>query len=102
MKVKLKRTGQKPVQTIEIKGDFIRLDALLKFSGLTATGGEAKELILDSQITVNGDICIQRGKKIRPGDIVEYKQSRLTVVVSETHQTPANQTGSESITTNKA
>ena len=87
MKVKPKRVVRSPAQsieTLEIKGEFIRLDALLKFSGTAATGGEAKELILEGLITVNGETCTQRGKKIRPGDRVVYRQTVLKVVLSET------------------
>ena len=83
MKVKLRRAGKKPVKTVDITGDFIRLDALLKFSGMTATGGEAKELILQGLVTVNGEICTQRGKKIRPGDGVMLMDTLINVAVSE-------------------
>ena len=55
-------------QTVKIQTEFIKLEALLKFSGLAETGGHAKELILDGQVTVNGEVCTQRGKKLRKGD----------------------------------
>ena len=55
-------------RTIPIETEFIKLEALLKFSGLAETGGHAKELILDGQVTVNGEVCTQRGKKLRKGD----------------------------------
>lgn len=54
----------------EIKTEFIKLDSLLKFSGLTDTGGFAKELIQEGKVKVNGEVCTMRGKKIRSGDEV--------------------------------
>ena len=55
---------------IVIKTPFIKLDALLKFADFVGTGGEAKMLIQDGQVSVNGEICEMRGKKIYPGDRV--------------------------------
>lgn len=57
---------------IKISTEFIKLDQLLKFTGEVETGGQAKELILDGQVKVNGKVEIQRGKKIFPGDKVEF------------------------------
>lgn len=56
---------------IKIDTEFIKLDSLLKYASIVQTGGEAKDLILDEQVKLNGEIIIQRGKKIRPGDVVE-------------------------------
>ncbi len=56
---------------IKIDTEFIKLDSLLKYASIVQTGGEAKDLILDEQVKLNGEIITQRGKKIRPGDIVE-------------------------------
>ena len=53
-----------------IKTEFIKLDQLLKFSGLCDTGGFAKELIQQGEVKVNGEVCTMRGKKIRSGDTV--------------------------------
>lgn len=55
---------------IKINTEFIKLDALLKFASLVSSGGEAKMLIQDGQVFVNGEICTMRGKKIRPKDTV--------------------------------
>lgn len=57
-------------EIIDITTEFIRLDALLKFTAAVESGGEAKLLIQDGQIKVNGEVCTQRGKKIREGDTV--------------------------------
>ncbi|HCO61955.1 MAG TPA: RNA-binding S4 domain-containing protein [Clostridiales bacterium] len=56
---------------IAITTEFIKLDALLKFANVAATGGEAKAIIQDGQVQVNHQVCTMRGKKIRPGDRVE-------------------------------
>ncbi|MEG1074617.1 MAG: RNA-binding S4 domain-containing protein [Ruthenibacterium sp.] len=65
--------------TITIHTEFIKLEALLKFAGLCGTGGEAKNVILDELVTVNGEICTMRGKKIHAGDIVTYQNEKLEV-----------------------
>lgn len=57
--------------TITITTEYIKLQDLLKLAAVTATGGEAKLLIQEGQVLVNGEVCTQRGKKIRPGDDVE-------------------------------
>ncbi len=67
------------METIAITTEFIRLQDLLKLAGLTATGGEAKMLVQDGQAAVNGQICTQRGKKIRPGDVVRFQGRELQV-----------------------
>lgn len=56
---------------IKIKSDFIKLDQLLKFSGIVQTGGHAKFLIKNGDVKVNEEIVFQRGKKINKGDIIE-------------------------------
>ena len=56
---------------IKITTEFIKLDSLLKFANVAATGGEAKAVIQDGEVLVNGQVCTMRGKKIRAGDRVE-------------------------------
>ncbi len=55
---------------IKITTEFIKLDSLLKFSGLAETGSDAKEFIKDGRIVVGDEVCTMRGKKIRSGDRV--------------------------------
>ena len=64
---------------VKIKTEFIKLDQLLKFAGLCDTGGFAKELVQQGQVKVNGEVCTMRGKKIRPGDVVEVDKFRVEV-----------------------
>ena len=67
------------METIAIHTEFIKLQDLLKFAGATDTGGKAKNLIQDGQVSVNGEVCLQRGKKLRPGDVVSLNGRELTV-----------------------
>ena len=55
-------------RTISIDTEYIKLDSLLKLAGAVSTGGEAKLLIQDGRVAVNGETCTRRGKKLRPGD----------------------------------
>lgn len=64
---------------IKIKTEYIKLQDLLKFAGAVDTGGEAKIRVLDGEVTVNGEVCTMRGKKIRPGDIVRFAGKELSV-----------------------
>ena len=52
---------------------------LLKFAAAVETGGEAKLVIQEGDVTVNGEVCTMRGKKIRPGDVVSFNGQMLTV-----------------------
>ena len=68
---------------IEITTEFIKLDQLLKFSAVAENGGMAKAMILDGIISVNGEICLMRGKKIRKGDVVlaEFEDGEIEITV---------------------
>lgn len=79
MKVKVKKKSKVDSEIVEISGDFIRLDALLKFSSIAETGGDAKMMVQDGLISVNEEVCTQRGKKIRPGDSVRLGKTKLVV-----------------------
>lgn len=71
---------QKERRKIEIIGEYIRLDALLKLAGAVMTGGHAKMIIQEGEIKVNGEVCTARGKKIRPGDEVLFENVIYEVV----------------------
>ena len=66
-------------RTVSISTEFIKLDALLKFAGLCDTGGETKERIQNGEASVNGEVCTMRGKKLRPGDVVELSGVRVSI-----------------------
>ena len=59
------------MEMITITTEYIKLQDLLKLAAITATGGEAKLLIQDGEVLVNGEVGTMRGKKLRPGDVVE-------------------------------
>lgn len=64
---------------IIITTEFIKLDSLLKFASLVGSGGEAKALIQDGRVFVNGEVCTMRGRKIRPGDTVSLDGQEVSV-----------------------
>ena len=68
------------MKEILIKGEFIKLSAFLKFSGLISTGGNAKTEIENGKISINNEVCYIRGKKLRNGDIVTYNNTSVKVV----------------------
>jgi len=67
------------MEQLPISTEFIKLDAALKFANLVGSGGEAKNLILDGYVLVNGEICTMRGKKLRPGDILELAGNKIEI-----------------------
>lgn len=64
---------------VAITTEFIKQDSFLKLAGLCQTGGEAKMLVLDGGVLVNGTVCTMRGKKLRPGDTVSLLEDDKTV-----------------------
>ena len=66
---------------IKITTEFIKLDSLLKFASLVNSGGEAKQLIQNGEVLVNGEVCTMRGKKIRPGDKVQIDEIKTELVI---------------------
>lgn len=68
------------MEKIAISTEFIKLDALLKFAALVGTGGEAKYVISEGMVFVNGEVCTMRGKKIRPGDRVKFSDFEIEVI----------------------
>ena len=69
------------MEKIVINEEYIRLDNLMKFSGLCNSGGRAKYLIQNGEVKLNGEICTMRGKKIRDKDKVEYMDRIIEVTV---------------------
>ena len=67
------------MKEVNISTEFIKLDQLMKYAEIVQTGGEAKMLIAQELVIVNGEICTQRGKKIRPGDQVEFDGEIYTI-----------------------
>jgi len=67
------------VQEIEIRGEMIRLGQLLKLSNLAGSGADARDLLLGSAVTVNGEIETRRGRQLRRGDVVAIGDEALRV-----------------------
>ncbi len=67
------------MRDIEIKTEFIKLDALLKFAACVSSGGEAKTAVEEGLVSVNGEVCTMRGKKLRPGDTVIFAGEELKI-----------------------
>lgn len=65
---------------INISTEFIKLDAFLKWAGVVSLGSEAKIIIQDGSVLVNGEICTQRGKKLRFGDVVSIGNESFKIV----------------------
>lgn len=78
MRIKVKVAEKKKVSK-QIDTDFIKLDSFLKMCDAVQTGGHAKMVIQGEEVRVNGEICTQRGKKIRKGDSVEFENIIYTV-----------------------
>lgn len=72
------------MEYIRINEEYIRLDNLMKFSGLCNSGGRAKYLIQNGEVKLNGEVCTMRGKKCRQGDQVEYQNRTVEVAVEST------------------
>lgn len=66
---------------IKITTEYIKLDSLLKFSGLAETGADAKEIIREGRIVVGDEVCLMRGKKIRSGDRVYVPEIDTELVI---------------------
>lgn len=68
------------MKEVIIKTDFIKLEQFLKYEGLSSTGGEAKNVIMDGLVKVNGNIETARGKKLKSGDIIEFMNDKYKIV----------------------
>ncbi len=74
------------METVAIQTPFIKLDAALKFSALVGSGGEAKKVISDGLVGVNGETCLQRGKKLYPGDVISFCGAQLQIEQMKTNE----------------
>ena len=71
------------MENIEITTEYIKLQDLLKFAAAVQTGGEAKVVIQEGGVTVNGEVCTMRGRKIRPGDDVCFDGQHNAVISAD-------------------
>lgn len=68
------------MKKIKIDTDYIKLDQLLKLGNIAQSGGHAKIMILSEQVKVNGETVLERGKKLRPGDIVLCEGEEVQII----------------------
>ena len=71
MKVRVRRITPSE-QEVPITTEYIKLESFLKLANAVESGGMAKNFILGEQVSVNGEVCTMRGKKLRPGDRVSF------------------------------
>lgn len=79
MKVRVTKRVSVNAIEISIHTEFIKLQDFLKFANAVESGGMAKNMVQNGQVTLNGEICTQRGKKLRAGDTVGYLGQRYLV-----------------------
>ena len=82
MKVRVTKKLSADVIDVPIHTGFIKLQDFLKFCNAVESGGMAKNFILNEEVQVNGEVCTQRGKKLRPGDRVEFQGMSFEIVQS--------------------
>ena len=70
-------------QSLAIHTEFIKLQDALKYANIVYSGGEAKQMILDGAVTVNGEVCTMRGKQLRPGDKIQFEGYKFVITAYE-------------------
>ena len=68
---------------VAISTEYIKLQDAMKYANIVYSGGEAKQLILDGEVTVNGEVCTMRGKKLRPGDKFTFNGETYLISIHE-------------------
>ena len=77
MKVVVKKKDDH--QPLAIHTEYIKLQDALKYANIVYSGGEAKQMILDGLVTVNGEVCTMRGKKLREGDKFSFMGNTFVI-----------------------
>ena len=83
MKVTVKKKTSANEIPVVISTEFIKLQDAMKFANIVYSGGEAKQLIQEEQVLVNGEICTMRGKKLRPGDRFTFQGQNYLISIHE-------------------
>ena len=83
MKVTVKKKNAAVETPLSITTEYIKLQDAMKFANVVYSGGEAKQLILDEQVLVNGEVCTMRGKKLRDGDTFTFMGETYRIVGNE-------------------
>ncbi len=83
MKVTVKKKTPANEIPVVISTEFIKLQDAMKYANIVYSGGEAKQLIQDEQVLVNGEVCTMRGKKLRPGDRFTFQGQTYLISIHE-------------------
>ena len=83
MKVVVKKKNPNAPIPVAIGTEFIKLEAAMKFANMVESGGMAKAEIQEGQVKVNGEVCTMRGKKLYPGDTVQYMGVNYLICIHE-------------------
>ena len=83
MKVTVKKKNAENTVDLAIHTEYIKLQDAMKYANIVYSGGEAKQLILDEQVKVNGEICTMRGKKLRSGDVFQFMGQNYRICGNE-------------------
>ena len=83
MRVKVTKKSNQEAMPVSISTEFIKLEAALKFANAVESGGMAKSCIQDGEVTVNGEVCTMRGKKLYPGDVVAFMGNTYVICNNE-------------------
>lgn len=81
MIVKVKRKGENTPISVTISTEFIKLESAMKLANCIDSGGMAKTVIQDGQVTVNGEVCLMRGKKLTPGDRFAFMGQEYLITI---------------------
>ena len=73
------------MKNITIQTEFIKLEAAMKYANAAETGGMAKAAIQEGEVSVNGEICTMRGKKLYPGDRFSYDGAEYLICIHESN-----------------
>lgn len=68
------------MEELEIRGEVIRLGQVLKLSGLAGSGADAKQLIADGRVAVNGEVDVRRGRQLHRGDVIALGDASVKLV----------------------
>lgn len=83
MRVVVKKKNPGEEIKVVIGTEFIKLESALKLANAVPTGGMAKNLILDGEAKVNGEVCTMRGKKLYPGDRFSFMGQNYLITIHE-------------------
>ena len=81
--MKVKVTKKDNAVPLTIHTEFIKLQDAMKYANIVYSGGEAKQLILEEQVKVNGEVCTMRGKKLYPGDRFSFMGHNILICKDE-------------------